>query len=331
MLVNTLQCPITELHLEHTLVCGQAFRWKQDKEGWWSCLLPLTQAAKGTPRHRLVRLWQDRDQIFYETFPHQGGLAHLRDYFRLDIDLAALAADFGARDPQIGEALGAFRGLRVLRQDPEECLFSFLCTPAAPLYRIRGAIAALCRAYGDPAAQGEVAGLLHHGFPPAHRLADASLPQMQKFGLGFRAKNIRETARQVMTNGGAEWLLGLRDMGYAEAKAALMTLPGVGDKIADCVCLFSLDKDEAIPVDTHIRQIAQRRYFAPAGLGGANGKTFTAKAYAEIGNLLRVQFGPKAGWAQQYLFFHDLYEKGAWAAYTALYKYDAEPVRPLDK
>ncbi len=329
MLVHTLFYPLPELHLEHTLICGQAFRWKLDKEGWWSCLLPITDAPSGAARHRLVRIWQDREQVYYQTFPQQGGLAHIRDYFRLDVDLPSLASDFHARDPHLADALHAFPGLRVLRQDPEECLFSFLCTPAAPLYRIRGGIAALCRAYGDPAPQGEVAGVLHHGFPPAHRLAEASLPQMQKFGLGFRAKNIRETARQVLANGGAVWLSGLRSLPYPDAKAALMTLPGVGDKIADCVCLFSLDKDDAIPVDTHIRQIAQRRYLTSPGGLGQGPKTFTRKAYIQIGDLLRERFGPMAGWAQQYLFYHDLYEKGAWGSYTALYKYDAEAVRPL--
>ncbi len=331
MLVHTLLYPLSELHLEHTLVCGQAFRWKQDKEGWWSCLLPITDAQPGTARHRLVRMWQDREQVFYETFPRQGGLAHIRDYFRLDLDLPTLVLDFQAHDSHLAEALRAFPGLRVLRQDPEECLFSFLCTPAAPLYRIRGGIAALCRAYGDPAPQGEVAGVMHHGFPSASRLADASLPQMQKFGLGFRAKNIRETARQVMANGGTAWLLELRSLSYPDAKSALMTLPGVGDKIADCVCLFSLDKDDAIPVDTHIRQIARRRYLTmPSDLEQGT-KTLTRKTYAQIGDSLRKRFGPMAGWAQQYLFYYDLYEKGAWSSYTASFKYDAEPIRPLTK
>ena len=324
----TFLCPIDELHLEHTLICGQAFRWKQDKQGWWSCLLPITGARKGAPRHRLVRLWQDREQVFYETFPREGGLSHIRDYFRLDVDLPGLVAGFAAADPGMGDALAAFAGLRVLRQDPEECLFSFLCTPAAPLYRIRSGITALCRAYGDLSPVGSVAGVTHYGFPPAHRLAEASLPQMQKFGLGFRARNIKDAARQVMAQGGGEWLAGLRGQPYTEAKAALMTLPGVGDKIADCVCLFSLDKDEAIPVDTHIRQIAQRRFVTPAE-GYVRGKTFTKKAYQQIGDLLRAQFGPMAGWAQQYLFYHDLFDKGAWGAYTALHQYAPEPIRPL--
>lgn len=321
------------MHIEHTAICGQAFRWRQDKEGWWSCLLPVTGSKPERPQHQLVRLWQDRETVFYETLPRRNDLAFLRDYFRLDISLAALTREFGAADSHIGPALADFAGLRVVRQDPEECLFSFLCTPAAPLYRIRQGITSLCRAYGDPFPGGPVAGVMHYGFPPAHRLAEASVPQMEKFGLGFRAKRIKEAARQVMANGGAPWLVGLRQASYADAKAALMTLPGVGDKIADCVCLFSLDKDEAIPVDTHIRQIANKRYlnspedWTPPAAKGA----FTKASYQKIGDLIRARFGPMAGWAQQYLFYGDLYQKGAWETYTAQTRYETEPTRLLRK
>ena len=196
--------------------------------------------------------------VYYETGPQAYDLALVRDYFRLDVDLPALTAGFAAEDPHIRDAVREFAGLRVIRQDPVECLFSFLCTSAAPLYRIRRTIAALCREYWDDFPGGEVAGLVHHAFPPVNRLAESSIPHLTNTGLGYRARYVKETAQMVMANGGASWLFGLRALPYAQAKAALLTLPGIGEKIADCVCLFSLDKDEAIPVDTHIRRIAQR-------------------------------------------------------------------------
>ena len=266
--------------------------------------------------HQLVRLSQDSAAVSYETSPDANNTALLRDYFRLDVDLSALSQQFAEADPHIQEAMREFAGLRVIRQDPVECVFSFICTSAAPLHRIRRSIDGLCRAYGEPYPGGEVAGLTHYGFPEVHRLAEASVSEMQSLGLGYRARYIQAAARQILINGGPAWLLGLRTKPYAEAKAALLTLTGIGEKIADCICLFSLDKDEAIPVDTHIRQIAQRNYLSqmPAV------KTLTKAGYAQIGNLLRTQFGPMAGWAQQYLFFHDLYQKGAWNAYTALYQ-----------
>ncbi|MGI4788200.1 MAG: DNA glycosylase [Janthinobacterium lividum] len=326
MAYSTFLCPIDEFHIAYTVICGQTFRWRLDKEGWWSCLLSTTDSQTGRAEHQLVRLWQDDEAVFYETSPKPRDLTLVRDYFRLDVDLPSLSREFIEADSHIRPALAEFAGLRVIRQDPVECLFSFICTSAAPLYRIRRTIAALCREYGD-AYPVEVAGLTHSAFPPVHRLAEASLPHLTWLGLGYRAAYVKETAQAVMAHGGAGWLLGLRDRPYAEAKAALMTLPGVGEKIADCVCLFSLDKDEAIPVDTHIRKISQRTYLADT----LPTKSLTKATYARIGDDLRARFGPMAGWAQQYLFFHDLYQKGAWESYTALYQPLGEPIRPLKK
>ena len=322
----TFLCPIDEFQIAYTVICGQAFRWRLDKDGWWACLLPVTDPETGKTRQQLVRLWQDDEQVFYETSPKPRDLGLVRDYFRLDVDLPLLARDFVAADSHIRTAMDEFAGLRVVRQDPAECLFSFLCTSAAPLYRIRRTVAALCREYGDP-FPGEVAGLTHAAFPPIHRLAEASLPHLTSLGLGYRAGYVKDTAQAVMAHGGAAWLMGLRRRSYPEAKAALMALPGVGAKIADCVCLFSLDKDGAVPVDTHIRQIAQRSYLSDAPAT----KSLTPATYNKIGDDLRARFGPMAGWAQQYLFLHDIYEKGAWDSYTALYQPLTEPIRPLKK
>ena len=319
---SSFLCPITQLHLEHTLACGQAFRWRLDRTGWWSCLLPGQEAG-----FVLVRLWQDREQIWYETSAGRRGLAFVRNYLRMDVDLPRLSREWTHADPTLRPILTDFAGLRVLRQDPEECLFSFLCTPAAPLYRIRAGITALCREYGDPFPGGDVGGLTHHAFPSAARLAEASVPAMMHFGLGFRAKNVREAARQVVANGGAAWLHSLRFASYADAKAALMSLPGVGEKIADCVCLFSLDKDDAVPGDTHVRQAVQARY----GLAHDGGrKTFGPKQYAAVGDTLRARFGQYAGWASQYLFYGDLYERGAWGQWAAQWQAPPPvPVRPV--
>ena len=327
----TIPCPLSEFHIQHTVICGQAFRWRLDGEGWWSCLLPRTDPATGAQRHTLVRLWQDDEAVYYQTHPQHFDLAFVRDYFRLGVDLPALMQQFVKADPHhIESAVRDFAGLRVIRQDPVECLFSFLCTSASPLYRIRRTIAALCKEYGDTFPGGPVAGLEHHGFPPVHRLAESSIPHLTGTGLGYRARYVKETAQAVMASGGPLWLLSLRERPYAEAKAALVALPGVGEKIADCVCLFSLDKDAAIPVDTHVRQIAQRTYLkgTPSAKSLTN-KSLTKAGYAQIGDHFRAQFGPMAGWAQQYLFFEDLFQKGAWESYTALYQPLGEVTRPL--
>ncbi len=303
-------CPPDELRLEFTLISGQAFRWHMDAEGWWSCLLPVTRA--GARGDLLLRLRQEGKTLHYQG-SHSGALAVTRDYFRLDVNLRSLSRAFTEADPVLGVAAARFPGLRVMRQDPVENLFSFLCTAAAPLHRIRRGIAGLCRAYGGPGV--EAGGVIHYPFPTPQALAEAPVADMTALGLGYRARYIQATARQVTANGGVAWLQSLREVPYAEAKAALLTLPGVGEKIADCVCLFSLGKDDAIPVDTHIRRIAGRDY--GAGLGT---RSLTPATYALIGEALRARFGPMAGWAQQWLFFHELYGKGAWESYAALWR-----------
>ena len=329
MAISSFPCPISEFQIDYTVICGQTFRWRRDKSGWWACLLPVTDPLTGRMTHHLARLWQDRDMVYYETGPKPRDLALLHDYFRLDVSLPALARQFASHDPHIAQAMTSFAGLRVIRQDPVECLFSFLCSSAAPLYRIRRTLAALCREYGDSWPGGEVGGLEHFAFPPVNRLAEANVAHLARQGLGYRARYVKETAQAVMDNGGPLWLLGLRTLPYPDAKAALMTFPGVGEKIADCICLFSLDKDNAIPVDTHVRKIANRYYLGGNHLPST--KTLSPKSYAYIGDTLRAEFGPMAGWAQQYLFFEDLFEKGAWESYTALYQPLGEPVRPLVK
>jgi N-glycosylase/DNA lyase len=296
-------CLTDDLDVEHTVFCGQSFRWQRDPDGSWACLF-----RDGTAASILVRLSLDDERVLYETEPVSSRLDFVRDYFRLDVDLQALTAAFVAADPTIAPAVAAFPGLRVIRQDPVECLFSFICSSAAPLHRIRKNITQLCRTYGD--AYTSKSGQTYCTFPTVEAIAEADETVMYGFGLGYRAKFLRRAAQAVVTEGGADWLMSLRRAGYEHAKSALVSLPGVGEKIADCACIFSLDHDGAIPGDTHIRQIVERHY-----LPSIAGKSLTKTVYAQIGDALRDRFGPMAGWAQQYLFYQDLYEKRAWGAY----------------
>jgi len=302
-------CSTQQLDLEHTLVNGQAFRWRLDPDGWWSCI--LCDRSQTTPSNILVRLRHDGNNILGTTDP-PGYEAFVRDYLRLDIDLISLTQNFAALDTAIVPSIQAFPGLRVLRQDPVECLFSFLCTSAAPLHRIRRSVEGLSRTYG--ASRPAPAGADYYSFPSIDDLASASVEDMKALGLGYRARYVKATAIQLQDLGGADYLLDLRTKPYADAKAGLLPFTGIGEKIADCICLFSMDKDEAIPVDTHIRQIVERHYLPSTGAAALRTKT---PSYAYIGDLIRNRFGPMAGWAQQYLFFEDLFEKRAWGAFQS--------------
>ncbi len=159
-------------------------------------------------------------------------------------------------------------------------------------------IDALCRRYGKPLAQ--IDGVTYHCFPTLEALAEAEEPELFGLGFGYRARVLVKAARELAKCGEA-WLYRLRQASYEQAHAELLTLPGVGHKIADCVCLFSLDKPQAIPVDTHVWQIARRDY-----LPELRGRSLTERAYWQVGDLFRQRFGEYAGWAHNLLFAAEL-------------------------
>ncbi len=296
--VAAFACPIAELNLDHILTSGQAFRWRRNRKGWWACVLE--------PDTALFEVWQDAEQVYYQVSPNKSAFRRVRDYFRLDVDLPGVQQQWRSRGGQeINDAIDNFTGLRVLRQEPVECLFSFLCSPAAPIYRIRRVLDALCRSLGAPLQQFQDED--YFAFPRIEYLAAASQNLLDRIGLGFRGVHIRNSAEMLVQRGGNAWMSSLRSATYAQAKAELMSLPGVGEKIADCVCLFSLDKDEAVPIDVHMARVA-RRLFPSIG----DSRSLTPKQYSRCGDAFRDRFGDKAGWAQQYLYYNELVVRGLW-------------------
>mmetsp|Transcript_23585 Transcript_23585/g.33010 ORF Transcript_23585/g.33010 Transcript_23585/m.33010 type:complete len:152 (-) Transcript_23585:30-485(-) len=137
----------------------------------------------------------------------------------------------------------------------------------------------------------------------AFRCVSATEEELRGMGFGYRAKYVVGTAAMLDKLGGEEALISLRGQSRENAHKFLTQLPGVGEKVASCVCLFSLDKHDDVPVDTHVWQIANRDY----GLG-LHGKTMTPKVHRQIGEFFRSKFGRFAGWAHHVLFLADLRE-----------------------
>ena len=160
----------------------------------------------------------------------------------------------------------------------------------------------LCTRYGK--RLGKVGAFEFHTFPELGALAAAQEDELRELGLGYRAKFVCSSAQTVVRNGGAQWLHALRSPGTSleEARTALETLHGVGSKVADCVCLFSLDKTAAIPVDTHVWPISVREMDASL----AETKSLTSRVYQRVGDLWRTKYGAYAGWAHTILFAADL-------------------------
>ena len=279
--------------LKLSLTMGQAFRWRPLGDGWFS----------GVLGNYLVHIRRTDDGVEYRAGGADGEAnadlsATLRRYFRLDTDnINAIYADLADRDPQLAPLISAYRGMRILRQEPWECLVSYICSANNNIPRISAIVEKIAETFGQPVP---LNGDRRHTFPTAERLvADgAAEEKLAAMNLGLvRAPNIMAAARRVCE--GELDLIALRQQPYPEVMRTLMegsrqhSKPnGIGPKIADCVALFALDQMNAFPIDTHIRREVNDRYFHPAKL----------PSDAQVVKWAQEKFGPYAGYANQHLF-----------------------------
>jgi N-glycosylase/DNA lyase len=235
----------------------------------------------------------------------------LMGYLRLNDDHAAMLATF-PQDAPMRVAISHCRGLRLLRQEPWECLASFILSSNKQIVQIQQCIELLCERFGEPVgpvgravlsppSAGPDSGCGAHGvprpagprytFPTASRLAAASEAELRACKIGFRAKYLLAAACMVAS--GALDLATLEALPLDPARAELMRCPGVGPKIADCTLLFSCGFDAAFPIDVWVERALRRLYFPKRRVKRARLERFAA-----------THFGPHAGLAQQYLFHY---------------------------
>jgi N-glycosylase/DNA lyase len=264
--------------LAATLNSGQAFRWQAHGNGW-----------VGVIGRRWVRLESINNSITVHTATEVSDWNWLRDYLQLELHLDSVLATFPADEP-MQAATAACRGLRLLRQDPWECLASFILSSTKQIVQIRQMISLLCERFGEAVAvrSGHAPAW---SFPSAGRLAAADEAELRGCKLGFRAPYLRETAQRITEHPDALPTPGL--VSLEETRERLLELPGVGRKIADCVLLFAYGFQGAFPIDVWVLRALRELYFPRRGP-----------------NLRRLQefagghFGPNAGYAQQYLFHY---------------------------
>jgi N-glycosylase/DNA lyase len=294
---------VSDFSLALTLECGQAFRWQRHPDGWFV----------GVVGKEIWRLRQNGDSIIWRTNgcpPHLNPLPQttverripslfrgegqgegdvpsaLTHYLSLDVSLPKIFASFPT-DPLLHQAARDHHGLRVIRQEPWECLASFIASSSKQIVQIRQIVSLLAQRFGEP-IDAE-----HHAFPTVSAIARASHQQLWDCKLGFRAKNLLAAARMI--DSGQLDLHALRSMDYDQALEELIRLPGVAEKIANCVLLFACGFDHAFPIDVWIERALRRIYFPRK-------KRVTAR---ELRQFTRSHFGPYAGWAQQYLFYSE--------------------------
>lgn len=207
----------------------------------------------------------------------------LSNYLALDVDFNKIKNELPWRsDPILKQSIDAFPYLRILQQPLEETLFGFLCSSTKQIAQIKEIVQTTSSHYGKEPYPG------YHSLPSWKRLASLSETDLRGLKLGYRARYIHQTAQQLKSN--PNLLTSLPNLSTIEAKKLLLSLPGVGSKIADCILLFGLGRLESFPIDTWIEKILRKAY----GLD-----TFSTE---QLQSFARAHFGDYAGFAQQFLF-----------------------------
>ena len=278
---------------------GQAFRWRRLGDGWFSGVLGENLIHVGQPdgvdgavSYRIGGTGGERPSTDADD-------EMLLRYFREDDDVEGIYADISRRDPMIADLVRQYRGMRVLRQEPWECLASYICSKSNKIPNIRQCVSEVATLSSQTVKLGDDE---QRTFPRPQRIVEVGLERLIELELAGRFSRdfpsaLIAAARRV--HDGDLEVCQLRQRSYTDAMRALMQgrpgnkeNNGIGLKIADCVALMSLDKLEAFPVDTHIRRLVTNRWF-----GGRK-----PSPDARIIRWAQDYFGPYAGYAGQFIF-----------------------------
>jgi N-glycosylase/DNA lyase len=267
--INTEQFSLVD-----TLECGQTFGWIREGEGYVN-----------TDLGQVVYIEQHDSVLLFETSASNS--VPLREMFRLDDPLDEIQKDI-MRDGIMQESIDFAPNLRIVNDPFFPCLISFICSTCKNIPAIHLIMANIRKRFGP---EYNFRGRTYFGFPTPEQLGEANIKDLERLGLGYRAKYVKKSTDAVISGKIAE--AELRMMPYSEAHRTLKSLHGVGDKVADCVCLFSLGFLEAFPIDVWIERVIQEYY----GIF-----TETGKSYAKKSAAAREYFGKYGGYAQEYLY-----------------------------
>lgn len=282
--MNTHILPLSQdlFDLDLTLSCGQIFGWKKTGDMW-----------SGVHKGSIVSLIQNDEGIVYSGISESA----LFRFLGLHDDMKKIHSSieehiFSYRngpDKFFSTQYELSKRLRILRQDPWECLVSFICSANSNVRTIGKRINLILDRHGTSCGKGKCK------FPDPCVLASCSEQELRDCLAGYRAPYLIKTAKYISTH--PDFLPSIAQMSYLDAKRALMVLSGVGPKVADCVLLFAFERLEAVPIDIRIRSIIEHQY-APIIKFQKTGRY----SYDDLSLFCQEYFGPYAGYAQQFLF-----------------------------
>ena len=276
----------TDFSLKYTLESGQSFRWNR-----------IDNAYYGVVEGRILKITQEGTTLCVESSTDEDEThfaSYLRHYLDIERDIPKILAEVN-KDAYMHRAIEKLWGMRILNQELWETVASFILSQNNNVPRIRGIIRRLSEHFGEHLT---FSGYADYSFPSPDALATATDAELLACGTGYRANYLRDTAQAVIS--GELSLTTLKQMSYFEAKQALMRRNGIGEKVADCICLFSLGHLAALPIDVWIKRIFETLYLRRRA------------THREIREFAHSYFGDSVGYAQQYLF-HYVHECSNWA------------------
>jgi N-glycosylase/DNA lyase len=271
------------INVENSINSGQVFLWKKNEKYWY-----------GVNGNDVLKVDENGNTNSYQNYNV--------DFFRKNDNLDKIIKSI-SKDKTVKIAVKKFQGLRILRQDPFQCLISFIVSSNSNIPKIKSNLENISKKFGKKIKFQNQEFFL---FPNPKKLAKISINEITSCGVGYRAKFIKEAAK-IIDKKEIDFDY-LKKCDYQDAKKNMCQIPGVGNKVADCVLLFSLDKLEAVPLDRWIIRILGKYYAKKFEMGT---KTITEKQYNILHKKIVNHFGPFAGYSQQFLFKmeREIYQK----------------------
>jgi len=262
------------INVEISINSGQVFLWRKNG-GYWN----------GVNGQDVLRIDNSGSIKSYQNIK--------TDFFRKKDNIDEILKSI-SKDNTTRKAVKKYHGLRILNQDPFQCLISFIVSSNSNIQKIKTSLEKISRKFGTKI---EFEKQEYFLFPNPKKLAKASINEIKNCGVGYRAKFIKEAANMIFLK--EIDLESLKKSNYFETKENICSIPGVGNKVADCIMLFSLNKLEAFPLDRWMIRILEKYFFNEFQL---ETKTITKKQYDILHEKIVNYFGPYAGYAQQFLF-----------------------------
>ena len=288
---------LNSLNPEITINSGQMFLWENYENSWYGVYkshilkfsLDHKNSGKGT-----------YDHLYFDSLPELDNWQQL--VFRLDDDINYISSCL-TNDNMISQLFKKYSGLWLMRQDPFQCMISFACSSNTNIPMIRRMLKNLCRKFG---IKREIDEKKFFTFPTTKSLAKASINELCSCGIGYRAKTIKSLTEKIII--GTLNIEELSRCKYDEAKEKLLGIYGIGNKLADCILLFSLEKTEAFPIDVWIARSIYSYYRALLNQESfkldIKSTKLSPNKYNLLSKIMRQHFGKYAGYAQQYLYYH---------------------------